>query len=126
MTTTDRFGWDIPTVDGDAGQWGTILNNLIDDDIETHTWISKSVSSDTTLDNYNAALVDASGGAVTVTLPSPTTDMQVAVKKTDSSSNTVTIATPGSETIDGDSSRTLDTQYVSRTIVSDGTNYFIL
>jgi len=71
-------------------------------------------------------LVDASGGAVAVTLPSPESAASVIVKKTDSSGNDVTISTPGSETIDGDSSRTLSAQYVSREIMSDGTNYFII
>jgi len=86
----------------------------------------ESITSDTTLDEVDIALVDASGGSVTVTLPAPDTDVITRVKKTDSSSNSVTIATPGSENIDGDSNRTITSQYISRTLVSDGSNYFII
>lgn len=86
----------------------------------------ESVTADTTLNEVDIALVDASGGAVTVTLPAPSTDIRANIKKTDSSNNTVTIATPNAETIDGESNRTIDAQYISRTIVSDGNNYFIV
>lgn len=81
--------------------------------------------------NYTAStneivLGDASGGAITITLPDPTETGIVTIKKIDSSSNAVEIATPNSETIDGDSSRTVTGQYVAREIVCDGTNYYII
>lgn len=81
--------------------------------------------------NYTAAendivLADASGGPLTVTLPAPDEAIMVTVKKIDSSANAVTIATPGSETIDGDSERTVSAQYVSREIISDGVDYYII
>jgi len=81
---------------------------------------------DYTASENDIVLADASGAPLTVTLPAPSESVVVTVKKIDSSSNAVTIATPGSETIDGDSSRTLTAQYVSREITSDGTNYFII
>jgi len=81
---------------------------------------------DTTTRADETLLVDASSGPVTVTLLHPSAITEVTVKKIDSSSNVVTIATPGSETIDGDSFRTISAQYVSRTIESDGSDYFIV
>lgn len=126
MTTTDRHNWDIPTVGGSDDQWGTILNDVIDDEIEQHVWITNTVSSNHTLENYETLLVDASGGNVTITLPSVGNDVQVNIKKIDSSSNTVTIATPNTETIDGENSKTISNQYTNLTITSDGSNYFIV
>lgn len=79
-----------------------------------------------TASNRDCVLCDASGGAFTVTLPSAATDVYVTTKKIDSSTNAVTVATPNTETIDGTSSLSLSSQYDSSTIVSDGTNYFIV
>ena len=85
-----------------------------------------TVTSNYTASDNEAVLGDASGGAITVTLPSPANAVETVVKKIDSSTNAVTIATPGSETIDGQSSIDISNQYYSRTITSDGSNYFIL
>jgi len=71
-------------------------------------------------------LGDASAGALTVTLPDVSDALLVTVKKIDSSSNAVTIATPGTETIDGQASIDLVTQFSARELTSDGTNYFII
>jgi len=81
--------------------------------------------------NYNASnnefvLVDASGGAVTITLPAPVSSGRVAVKKIDSSTNTVTINPNATEKIDGLSSLTISTQYESYYLYSDGSNWYIL
>ena len=67
-------------------------------------------------------LADASGGAFTVTLPTPTAGRRVAVKKTDSSANAVTVAT-ASGNIDGSSTRTLAAQYQAQHYAADGTNW---
>lgn len=85
-----------------------------------------TVTADYTASPQEAVLVDASGGPVTVTLPAPESAAANVVKKIDASSNAVTIATPGSETIDGDSERTVTAQYVSRELMSDGSNYFVI
>lgn len=81
---------------------------------------------DYTANNEEIILADASGGPITVTLPDVSTDIFVFVKKTDSTSNAVTIATPNSETIDGHSNLTISKQYNGFTITSDSTNYFIV
>lgn len=47
------------------------------------------------------------------------------IKRTDSTANTITITPDGSETIDGNSSHTLSTQYESVIFQSDGNDWFI-
>lgn len=102
----------------------TGLSGVLADPQPTYTVTTET--SDYTAGIHDAVLADASGAALTVTLPAPSTDVLVAVKKTDATSNAVTIATPGTETIDGDTERTVTAQYVSRTITSDGSDYFII
>lgn len=85
-----------------------------------------TVTTNTTASDREVVLVDASGGAVTVTLPSPSEAQLVTVKKIDSSTNAATIATPGSETIDGQTSIDITNQYAARETTSDGSNYFII
>lgn len=71
---------------------------------------------------------NATGGAFTVTLPaaSGNTGLTYVIKKTDSSFNAVTIDGNASETIDGATTTTLNTQYEAVTIACDGTNWQIL
>jgi len=88
-------------------------------------WTTVTKTSNYTAANYENVLADASSSALTVTLPAAATDLMVTVKATDAT-NTVTIATPNSETIDGDSNRAIDQDNVSLTITSDGSNYFIV
>lgn len=56
-------------------------------------------------------LVDASSAAVTIRLPRTQKGRVYAIKKTDSTANTVTIDPEGSQTIDGATSLVLSTQY---------------
>lgn len=66
-------------------------------------------------------------GTTTITLPAPSTEIDrsdYTIKRT--GTDTVTIATADSATIDGSSSITLDAQYASITVVSDGTNWHIM
>jgi len=83
-------------------------------------------TSDYTASSGDCVLVDASSGAITITLPSPSSNAIVNVKKIDSSTNAVTVEPNGSETIDGSNSKTIDTQYESYTFISDGTNWYII
>ena len=83
-------------------------------------------ASDYAASSGDYVLVDASSGNITITLPEPSKATQVDVKKIDSSTNAVTVEPNGSETIDGSSSKTIDTQYESYTFISDGTNWYII
>ena len=73
-----------------------------------------------------AILADASGGAITITLPNPAAypNYEVMIKKIDSSANAVTIAPHGTETIDGASSLTLSSQNDAKRLRSDGSNWY--
>lgn len=71
---------------------------------------------------------NANGGGFSVTLPDATTvtNKVFYIKKTDTSGNTVTIATTSSQTIDGSTTVLLSTPYSVRTVISDGSNWQIL
>jgi len=81
----------------------------------------------TNTDAYGLTLVDASSGAVTITLPSALTSsaLEFRVKKIDSSANNVIVDGDGSETIDGATTATITTQYESITLISNGTGWYI-
>jgi hypothetical protein len=68
--------------------------------------------------------VDASGGDVTITLPSAvgTQGRTYYVKKIDSSMNFVFVQATGVQTIDGSNIQHLSIQWESMQIVSDGTS----
>lgn len=115
-----------PDVPPDEKLTAPEYNALVDDLLGRGYNDLTTVTTDYTASAQEVVLADASGGPLTVTLPSPASSASVVVKKVDSSSNAVTIATPGSETIDGDSERTLAAQYVSREITSDASDYYII
>lgn len=74
-------------------------------------------------------LIQCSGTSFTVTLPAAATPgVKLIIKKTDSSlTNIFTISRAGSDTIDGATTVTLNTQYESYTLLSDGgTNWSVL
>lgn len=81
---------------------------------------------DFTANNLDAVLADASSGAFSVTLPDPSDEVFVSVKKVDSTANAVNIETPGTETIDGETNQSITGENTSLSILSDGTNYFII
>lgn len=72
-------------------------------------------------------LVDATAGAVTMTLPlaASVPGRVFAVKKVDASGNAVTVDGNGSETIDGATTQALSAQYDVLTVASDGTEWWI-
>jgi hypothetical protein len=72
-------------------------------------------------------LVNATGGAVTLTLPAAASHsgLYYRIKKIDSSANTVVIDGNASETIDGGLTATMTMQYEAIDIVCDGSNWFI-
>jgi len=103
---------------------------VVDADLYTKAGLTAkldSISSDTTLtQNHFLVKVDTSGGAVTVTLPSsmPTGKVFV-IKQAGHASNAVTIATAGSETIDGAATISLASAYGAANLMYDGSNYLI-
>ena len=71
---------------------------------------------------------NATSGSVTITLPvaSGLTGYRFYIKRVDGSTNTCTIARSGTDTIDGLTSLTIDQQYTSLLVVSDGSAWYIL
>jgi hypothetical protein len=90
---------------------------------------SSSATSNTTLtetDGINVKLINATSGAITVTLPTAVSNAaSFIIKKTDSSTNKVTIDAYSTETIDGGTTYILNDQYNYVEIVSNGTNWVV-
>lgn len=75
-----------------------------------------------------AVRVNATGGAVTVTLPTAVENegRKIFVKKTDASGNAVTVDGNGSETIDGAANVSLPAQYDAVFIYCNGVSWDII
>jgi len=93
----------------------------------------ETVATSSTLSPVQAStvyLVDSSSSELTLTLAtsSMTNGKQIVFKDStgSTSTNTITVQTEGSETIDGDTSFTIASDYTSITIVSDGNNWYII
>ncbi len=82
----------------------------------------QSITASTTLNGTSSiVLVNASAGAVTVTLPaSSNTGMYITIVKTDASANAVTVAPAGTDTIEGSTSKVISAQYGKVSLVSGG------
>lgn len=93
-----------------------------------------AVATSTKTSNYTITgtdviiFADATSGNVTITLPTASsfTGYNFYVKRIDSSANTCSVARSGSDTIDGSTSFSLDTQYFAVRVVSNGSNWFII
>ena len=88
-----------------------------------------AVSAAATLDGtYQTVAVNATSGAVTITLPAAAgcTGRRYDIKKVDSSANAVTIDGNSAETIDGAATYALSAQYSSVTIISNGSGWYII
>lgn len=70
-------------------------------------------------------IVDTSGGVASLTLPSPAINVFVRLKDNgNSNTNNITVATAGADTIDGQATDIIDSDYESVNYVSDGTNWY--
>ncbi len=76
----------------------------------------------------STVLVNANSAPITISLPAASTftGNLLRLKKIDSSVNAVTIDGFSTETIDGDETKQLTSQYEAITIISDGTAWYIL
>ena len=88
-------------------------------------WTLKEVTSDYTASSNEFILANASANPITISLPSPSANARVAVKKIDSSTNEV-VVDAGTSKIDGATTKTLKTQYEAYGFYCDGTEWFIL
>lgn len=116
----------VTDVNGIGGLWvkngSTRLDGSIIMPITTAT-------ENSTLDKSNyTVLGDASGGSLTISLPSAAscTGIIYVIKKIDGSINSITIDPNGSETIDGSSTISITAQWNKYTIQSTGSNWVLL
>lgn len=115
------------SADGTGNDDITISGTTVFDAGMTVKHVSKSANYTATLNDYIIG-VDTSGGAVTITIPSAAA---VAGKLyiindegADAGTHNITVATEGSETIDGSASGSIATNNGTLRIYSDGTNWF--
>ncbi|MDB4442331.1 hypothetical protein N9219_02810 [bacterium] len=85
-----------------------------------------TAASDTLVNTDHTNLCDCTSNAITVNLPAASAGQRFEIKKIDATANAVTIDGNGSETIDGALTKVITAQYESVTLVSDGTNWFIV
>jgi hypothetical protein len=129
MTTAQRDAIGTPTA-------GMVIYNSTSGRLEVFNTLwqtvnSSMVSAKTTtyaiLSSDDVITCDATSAAFTVTLPDaiPLKGKIFDIKKIDSTINAATIATTSSQTIDGITSRLLNSQYQSLTVISDGSNWSV-
>jgi hypothetical protein len=140
MATAQIYGPTILTADDAAssqsivmrGASGGIVGATIEGStIKTTGGTVTNVSTKTTTYTATATdsvlLVDSTSGNITINLPAAalSTGQLLTVKKT-VAANTVTLDGSGSETIDGATTLAMTAQWASRTIVCNGTAWFVL
>lgn len=92
----------------------------------TPSFVAKTANY-TLLTTDTGILGGATGGAITLTLPTAVAATQeYFIFKGDSSANTVTVATTSSQTINGASTVVLSAQYAGVVLLSDGANWRIV
>jgi hypothetical protein len=130
----------LPVPGADSGTWGIILNDYLSQSINGDGTLSSTAVAKAELkvsiqtSNYGPGstqsefiLANANSGAIIVTLPTAVGNIfYYGIKKTDSSTHTVTVATTSSQTIDGGSTAIIQVPYVSVTLISDGSNWNVI
>jgi hypothetical protein len=103
----------------------TVLKSIYQSHLDT-TKLHNQIIAKQQQNNVN--LIDASSSNQSITLPTAVGHLGYIyiIKKIDSSSHTVTINTTSSQTIDGYSSIEFSYQYQTYTVVSNGSNWFII
>lgn len=98
-----------------------VVNNAPATPLTTKTANYTATAADHTI------VVDATAGAVTITLPTAVgiKGRTYTIKKIDNANNVV-IDGNGSQTIDGSTTKTLTTQYQTVTVQSDNANWFVI
>lgn len=102
-------------------------HNLIDSMYLTTT--GGSITGDTTLnDNHSMVFCDCISGSITITLPNAVLflDKIYNIKKIDTSGNGVIVNPVNGQTIDGDVQKIINSPYSNMSIISNGSNWFIL
>jgi hypothetical protein len=106
------------------------VNRLIADSIEAvMVETVQTISADATLNiaSGSIALCNSAGGNITITLPASSGNQGKIVKfKKIATANNVVIDGDSSETIDGSATITLESPYAAVSLISDGSNWFVM
>jgi hypothetical protein len=117
------------------GDWGAVALPVISIGgavlVNSFAASLRTITANATLTNQDCTVLgDATGGAITVTLPTAASAFDglgagriYTVKKVDASANAVTLDGNGAETIDGAATAVLAAQWASVRVQSDGTNW---
>lgn len=145
-TSTPIYGLSKPAVNNpvDQDQWGTELNADLDEldglmataikfvkSVQTASFsvTAPTAGSGTTGDSKKSFLCNATSASIVVSLPTAASagdGFTVVFKKTDATTNTVTITGSGTETIDGSNINILSAQYDYVVLICDGVNWNIV
>lgn len=107
--------------------WGPRAISSIERQINTKPPVTTVTASRTIKADAGFLLVDATAGAVTITLP-PAREaigFVITVLKTDAGGNAVTIDGSGAETINGAATKSTTTQWAGWAITSNGAAWFV-
>jgi hypothetical protein len=125
----DSSGNFVPLAAGSNGNVLKVTSGLPSWGTTNGTFTTGTQTSNYTVTSSDTVVfADATSGNVTITLPAASglTGYRFYVKRIDGSGNTVTIARTGGDTIDGNTSFTLDLQYTAIGVVSNGSAWYIL
>jgi len=105
------------------GSGGVFLNTSF-----STPWLNKAGSAYTLGINDNFLTGDATGGSFAFTLPTAVgyAGLEYTLQRTDATSNTISIGTTSSQTINGSSTYSLSSQYAYVRVKSNGTNWLIV
>lgn len=134
MATETSLGLIKPAVNDPTDQdlWGGYLNENFD---SLNTWTLDTPSVETsgfsvaTEDHRKLFLCDATGGAITVTLPAASAvpaGCGFGFKKTDASANAITLDADGTDTIQGGATYSISRRYALVYILSNGTDTWFI
>lgn len=115
-------------ITGSDARFTTITGSTISGKLNSLCGQVTTINSNATLNTSQyVILVNAASTNINITLPNATTaaNYQYAIKKIDSSSNSVIISGSNSQTIDGETGISFNTQYEGVVLVNDGNNWFI-
>jgi len=109
------------------GAFAEKLDDLSDVGTLKATRSNVSVAGNVVLTDKALHLVNTTA-ARTLTLPSASADMFLTIKDISgqAQTNVITLETPGAELIDGGATFVMDSNFSSVSVVSDGTDYFII
>jgi hypothetical protein len=114
---------DVITFNGSSGGDVVGIANAVVCEPQTTLTVTENV---TLNNNHGAVILCGASGAITITLPAAASARKCPLTFINKSGNTVTIDANASETIDGSSTIQLASVRASATLLTDGTEWFIV